>query len=271
MRQCIRFAVLAVGVLTAILAVGFAFRLSWATPLWGWPDSRLSFIFLGSIAAAIAAPTLWFGLSDELGGVPGGALNIATIGTASGIYLLRLYARRHDGQLLVTALVVLAIAAASAGLYFYCRTIPIRDRRPTPLPVRASFGLFALALIFASLALMRHTAHIFPWPLRDDTAVMIGCIFLGNAVYFIYGLSERPWGESAGQLIAFLAYDLVLIGPFLRHINHVLPAHRLSLTLYIVVLIYSGALALFYLLIAPETRLWGTPPGGIGNTNVRPA
>ena len=115
MRKYLRFLLLAIGIVTAVLAVGITFRLSWATHLWAWPDSRLSFIFLGSIAAAIAAPVIWIGLTGELGAIPGGAINIATIGTTAAIYLLRLYTRRDDGQLLATAIIFLLIAVASRG------------------------------------------------------------------------------------------------------------------------------------------------------------
>jgi hypothetical protein len=66
----------------------------------------------------------------------------------------------------------------------------------------------------------------------------------------------RPvWGNASGQLLAFLAYDLVLIGPYVAHWSAVSPTMRLSLGLYIAVLVYSGGLAIFYLAMNPPTRL----------------
>ena len=41
-------------------------------------------------------------------------------------------------------------------------------------------------------------------------------IFLGSAIYFAYGLQRPVWGNAKGQLLGFLAYDLVLIVPFVR-------------------------------------------------------
>ena len=255
-KTFVRIALSISGAITALLAFGFAFQLAWATKLWGWPDSRLSYIFLGSIAAAIAAPVIWIALSNELGAVVGGALNIATICASTGLYLLHLHTRRGEGKLLIIAVVLGVVFVLSVALFIQSRNIPIQDRRPIPFPVKLSFGIFFIALVAASTALLLRAAHVFPWPLRGDTSVMIGCIFLGNAIYFAYGLSSKYWGAVTGQLIAFLAYDLVLIGPFVRHFKHVLPAHRLSLTVYVIVLVGSGALSLYYLFISPSTRLW---------------
>lgn len=268
MTRYVRFALVISGAVTALLAFGFALQLDWATRLWGWPDSRLSYIFLGSIAAAIAAPIIWVALSNELGAIVGGTLNIATICATAGIYLVRLHASRDEGKLLAIAVALGVVFILSIALFVLSRDVPIHDQRQIPVPVRVSFGVFAIALIAASTALLLRAAHVFPWPLRSDTSVLIGCIFIGNAVYFLYGLSAKYWGAVIGQLIAFLAYDLVLIGPFLRHFNHVLPSHRLSLTVYIVVLVGSGALSVYYLLIAPSTRLWGSPFDDAGRTDT---
>lgn len=80
---------------------------------------------------------------------------------------------------------------------------------------------------------------------------------MGAAFYFLLGMTSRNWGEATGQLLGFLAYDLVLIGPYLCHFGRVLPAYRPSLIIHVIVLLVSGALAVCYLFVAPETRLWG--------------
>jgi hypothetical protein len=56
-------------------------------------------------------------------------------------------------------------------------------------------------------------------------------------------------------LLGFLAYDLVLIGPFLQHFSTVRPEMRLSLVLYTAVVVYSGLLAIYFLFLHPPTRL----------------
>lgn len=259
MQLYLRFSILIIGVVNAVLAFGLAFQNSWATNLWAWPDSRLTYIFLGSIAAAIAAPTIWIGLSGELGAATGGALNLLIAFGGSAIYLFHLWIHRSDDRILAVAVVLAIIAFSSLGLLIYCHSIPVQDTRSTPLPVRAAFGVFATVLIAVSLALLRRAAHVFPWPLRADSSVVIGFVFLGAAFYFLLGMMSRYWGEAIGQLLGFLAYDLVLIAPYLRHFGRVLPAYRPSLIIYVSVLLVSGALATYYLCIAPDTRLWGQP------------
>jgi hypothetical protein len=81
------------------------------------------------------------------------------------------------------------------------------------------------------------------------------CIFLGDAFYFLYGLFRPRWGNALGQLLSFLAYDLVLIVPFVLLFDTVKPDRMFSLIVYTAVLIYSGGLAIYYLLINPQTRL----------------
>ncbi len=71
----------------------------------------------------------------------------------------------------------------------------------------------------------------------------------------------RPWGPLAkvGQrdrtASGFLAYDLVLIVPFLKHFATVNAAHRPSLVVYTAVLVYSGVLAAYYLFVHASTHL----------------
>ena len=94
---------------------------------------------------------------------------------------------------------------------------------------------------------------VFPWDLNPDSSVVFGCIFLGDAFYFLYALLRPRWGNAFGQLLSFLAYDLVLIVPFLLLVNTVKPDHMLGLIIYIAVLVYSGGLAVYYLFIDSQT------------------
>lgn len=108
----------------------------------------------------------------------------------------------------------------------------------------------------AALRTRRSPHTIFPWPLRPDSSTLFGCIFLGDACYFFYGLLVPRWQNAYGQLLSFLAYDLVLIVPFLELFASVSPERRLSLILYVAVLLYSGMLAIYYLLVNENTRGW---------------
>jgi hypothetical protein len=120
--------------------------------------------------------------------------------------------------------------------------------------VRISFGFFVLSLLLAGIALILRMP-IFPWDLNPDSSVFFGCIFLGDAFYFIYALLRPRWGNAFGQLLSFLAYDLVLIVPFVQLLGSVKPGHRINLIVYIAVLVYSAGLAVYYLFIHPRTRI----------------
>jgi len=86
--------------------------------------------------------------------------------------------------------------------------------------VRYSFAGFGLALLLAGTALVMVRRNIFPWPLSPENSVFYGCIFIGAMCYFLYGLVYPYWANARGQLLGFLAYDLVLIGPFLLAFLH---------------------------------------------------
>ncbi|MBX3080792.1 MAG: hypothetical protein KF716_04100 [Anaerolineae bacterium] len=65
---------------------------------------------------------------------------------------------------------------------------------------------------------------------------------------------DPSWHNAAGQLLGFLAYDVVLIVPFIQHFSDVIPEHRVSLIVYTTVVVGSALLAIYYLFIHPETR-----------------
>jgi hypothetical protein len=85
--------------------------------------------------------------------------------------------------------------------------------------------------------------------------VIFGCIFLGDAFYFLYGMFRPQWHNALGQLLSFLAYDLVLIIPFIGLLNTVKPERYVNLVVYLAVLLYSAGLAIYYLFINTQTRL----------------
>ena len=147
------------------------------------------------------------------------------------------------------------MAVVSLATFLWSRRFELRDPRPTPRLVRVSFGIFVVSLILAGSALVIQVP-VFPWKLDPKSSVMFGCIFLGDAFYFLYGLIYPHWHNALGQLLSFLAYDLVLIFPFLLLFKTVKPEFTLSLAVYVAVLLYSAALAVYYLFINQRTRIW---------------
>ena len=203
----------------------------------------------------LPAPVLWIGLSGELAAITGGALNfLATYGGmaiyAAGVYL----SDTSRGPVLLFAVVCAFFAAVCLTLLLWARRLVFHDNRPTPRAVRISFAVFIVVLLLAGGSLVLKRSNIFPWPLGPEQSVLYGWIFLGAALYFTYGVVKPVWGNAVGQLLGFLAYDLVLIIPFLRHFATVKPELRINLTVYTAVLIYSGLLAIWFLFVNRSTR-----------------
>jgi len=255
MRTPARFVLVLSALTTLIAAAGFAFQLPWALWLWPWQDGRLSYIFIGSIAAAIGAPILWIGVRGVSAAIPGGALNLIVALGGMSLYVFSLWVRDGGTRLLLTALVLGALALINVWLFLATYRLPAPDTRPTPAVVRASFGLFAVVLVSVSAAMVLRAPHVFPWPLKADSSVMFGLIFLGASLYFIYGVVRPFWFNAFGQLLGFLAYDVVLLYPYAQHFANVKPDHLPSLTVYMTVIIYSLLLALYFLVLDPRTRI----------------
>jgi len=242
------------GISSLLLAVGFIFRLPSITNLWPWEDGRYSYLFIGSIFAAAGAAAVWVVWAGDMGVLAGGTLNISIISTTSACYFFLLAFRDHRSNLIVYGILALVMAIIAAGSFLSSRRIPITDPRPTPNFVRVSFRVFVAGLILAGCALV-FRLPVFPWDLNPDSSIIFGFIFLGNASYFAYGLYLPRWHNAIGQLSGFLAYDLVLIVPFVLLMNSVKPNHMLGLVIYIIVLLYSGGLAIYYLFLNPQSRL----------------
>jgi hypothetical protein len=153
-------------------------------------------------------------------------------------------------------------AVFNLWLFLWSRRLPVAETQPTPRLVSISYAAFAAVLILVGGALVLKTPNVFPWPLKPETSVVFGWIFIGDAFYFLHALLRRTWQSARAQLWSFLAYDLVLIGPFLAHLAVVKPELLTSLLVYMAVLVYSGGLAIYYLFINRATRAWSTNVDG---------
>ena len=250
--KMIRILLLIGRLVVLVLAFGFIFRVPLVFSLWPWEDGRYSYLFIGSILAAISAAALWIGWTGELGILPAGSLNIFVIALTASLYFFNLTSRGRP-DMLVFGLASILMVFVSGATFLWSRRLPLTDSRPTPMPVLVSFGIFVVSLFLAGGALVLRLP-VFSWDLNPDSSVIFGCIFLGDAFYFLYGLFRPRWGNAFGQLLSFLAYDLVLIIPFVLLFDTVKPERMFSLVVYTAVLIYSGGLAIYYLLINPQTR-----------------
>jgi len=256
MHRYFRYLLVVLGATGLLGAAAFFMQAPWIAGLWPWPAyGRLSNIFVASILAAAAAPVMWIGLSGELAAITGGALNFMVTYGGMAAFSLGVYlSATGRTPILLFTIVCAALAIVCLVLIIWARRIPFHATRPTPRVVRISFGVFIVVLLLAGGSLVLKTQRIFPWSLNAQQSVLYGWIFLGAAFYFAYGVARPVWGNAVGQLLGFLAYDLVLIIPFLRHFSTVTPDLRVNLTVYTAVLVYSGLLAIWFLFIHRSTR-----------------
>ena len=243
------------GVFIMALALGFAYQVPLAIQVWPWSVSPLSYLFIGSILAAVSVAMFWIGWTEEYGALPAGTLNVFVIALTTTLYFCSHILQDERGDFWPYALAGIVSIVMSAGTFLWSRRIPLQDPRRTPRFILISFGIFVVSLILAGGALVLRQP-VFPWPLTPEASIIFGCIFLGDAFYFVHALFYPRWHNAAGQLLSFLAYDLFLIFPFLRLFETVKPEFKLSLTVYMLILIYSGLLAAYYLFINKETRMW---------------
>ncbi len=253
MNRFYRTAFVIVGSLSFILTVGLYLHMPLVTGILPRTGSYPIHIFLAAITASITASLLWIGFSGELGAVAGGAIDLAVF--YIGLTIFQVLSPQDGSQRqLVGVFLCLAAAIVSLGIFLRFRRYPIEDRRPMPLPVRVSFGVFVAVLLLVGSAILLRVPNVFAWTLNPMSSALIGCFFLGSSCYFLYGLLFQHWHTACGQLWSFLAYDLVLIVPFLLHFATVSSAQQPSLIVNTVILVYSAALALYYLLLKKETR-----------------
>lgn len=247
----------AVACIQVLLGLGFALRVPVVIRLWPFSyTGTMAYIFIGSIFTAAGASTLWCLWTRAYGALIGVALDYLFITIPLTVFTLQV-ARGSS------ALIVFAVALGAAGVFglimlLVTRRFPLPKQPPLPLPVRAAFGIFIVALLIVGGALILKTPNILPWSVTTSASVIYGWMYLGAAAYFAYALIRPRWYNAGGQLIGFLAYDLVLILPFLQSLPSIEPRYATSLIVYTIVVAGSGLLAAYYLFINAETRLTRT-------------
>lgn len=253
--KTIRVLLIAIGLIQIFFAIAFFLQWPFATRLWPFPGTTpLTFIFVASIFAAAAASTLWATLSENYGALAGIGLDYLTILAPVAVFAYQVGTSSANPGLTTYALICVFGALFGLGLFIWSARIPLDRSHPMPGPVRWSFIVFIIALLIVGGRLVFQVPNSIPWNITPELSVLMGWMFLGAAVYFAYGLLRPSWANTAGQLAGFLAYDLVLIVPFLNRLPAAAPEHRVSLIIYIVVLVFSGLLAAYYLFLHAPTR-----------------
>ena len=247
-RLAVRGALILVAVALLFVGVNFLFRSHLAIALWPWTDGPLSFLFVSSIVLAEGATMAWFAWSLELSAARGGALGFALMNGGIAVFTASLSAGpgRPGPLLLGWAVTTGLLALGGVALFFFGPHFPRQDTRPSPALVRLSFLVFALALFAITFMLLARFPIVFPWKLKPESSTMFGFLFLASACYFLDGFLRPGVANAAGQLLGFFVYDAILIPPYLRHWPKTAGGFRVSLTIYLVFLFGSAALAVWF-------------------------
>jgi hypothetical protein len=237
-------------------------------------SSDVSDLFVASMLWAAAVPVGWclFVRSDRA--FTGIFLDYLVILLPVGVLSLGLGLRDGSGGPIALAVGAFAVSVFAAWMLRWARRHPWRSAQPTPRPVLGAFAIFVGTLVIVGGLLIAGTPGILPWPVTRTLSTLYGLMFLGAAAYFAYGLVDRRWENAGGQLAGFLAYDVVLIVPFVVRLVTGEPSYygttgetlRLNLIGYTLVIAFSAAVAVVYLFVVPETRILGRRPAATPQT-----
>lgn len=265
MTRFIRTALYLVCIIQFALAFAFIFQVPQIISLWPFPGTTpLTFIFIASIFAAAAASTAWALSTHTYGALVGIGIDYLLILIPVGVLSWQL--GRSSGAANLSAYAVICFLGALFGVWLilWANRFPIPPNPPVPALVRGSFVVFIIALLIVSTQLILKVPNVIPWKITPELSVVIGWMFIGAAGYFVYATLRPSWGNAGGQLAGFLAYDLVLIVPFLQRLPASPPDFRTNLIIYIAVVTYSGLLAVYFLFIHKTTRFFGRKAGTSG-------
>ena len=253
--KVIRYGLFLIGAIQALLAIAFFFQMPFAVSLWPFEGTTpLTFIFVSSIFLAAAASTLWAAGSKNYGALVGIGLDYIMILAPVAILSFQLGASSGNSQLTTYGIACVLGALFGLGLVLWSIRIPIDRTLPMPGFVRWSFIAFIGALLLVSTRLILKVPNSIPWKITPELSVVIGWMFFGAALYFAYGLLRPSWLNSAGQLCGFLAYDVVLIVPFLTRLPTTTAENLPGMIIYTTIVVFSGLLAIYYLFINKPTR-----------------
>lgn len=254
MNKFTRYGLCFIAAVQFFFAVAFYQQWSFAVNLWPFEGTTpLTFIFIASIFAAAAAPTLWAAVTENYGALAG--IGLDYLGILLPVTIIS-FQSAADGNTNMISYGILCLIGAlfGIGLLRWSLRFPLDRSLPLPGLVRGAFVFFIIALAIVSSLLITKSPNVIPWAITPTLSLVIGWMFVGAAVYFIYGLLRPSWLNGAGQLLGFLFYDLVLIVPFATRLSAVSDENRLGLYVYTAVVTFSGLLAIYFLFINRTTR-----------------
>jgi hypothetical protein len=200
MFKTVRYTLFLICAIQFLLAIAFFAQWPFVVQLWPFPGTTpLTFIFIASIFAAAAASTLWATVTENYGALAGIGLDYLMILLPVSILSFQLGASTGNSQLTGYGIACVFGALFGLGLVLWSIRIPIDRTLPMPRLVRWSFVVFITALLIVSIQLILKVPNVIPWTITPDLSVVIGAMFLGAALYFIYALIRPGWLNAAGS------------------------------------------------------------------------
>jgi hypothetical protein len=253
----IRLILIAVAIPALLLGLGFIVNLPQVTAGWPFPVTRLTHLFLAAVSFAFAAPVLWAAWTWDFAGVAGVGLTVAVSYALFSLIIVTLIGPNQG--IWLNLVLAIAVALIGFGGFVFGANREPKDRRVTPMWVRALFGVFAALLILSGGAMMLRVANILPWAVDPESAQLVGALFVGNSAIFLWAIARPVWTHATAAWLAFIVYDIFLVLPLVTHLSDVLPEHTLGLWLYLGVLVVSFVGGVYALFIDPKTRIMGAP------------
>jgi hypothetical protein len=228
-----------------ILTFGFLTRADWALRLWPLAEGPLGYRFIGSILLAQATALGWTAVTLELNYGRGGTVGYAAMNLGFALFAAARYRQSPDPLMLGWLVACGVLCVGGLILFFLGRDYPKRNAGPVPGLVRWSFLVLSAALTVATVMLLARAPIVFPWPLKPETSILFGLFYFASITYFFDGWWRPAMGNCLGQLAAFFMYDIVLIPPYLKHWPKAHGGFRISLAIYLAVLIWTTLLAVW--------------------------
>jgi hypothetical protein len=286
-----RLACLAIAAPVTVLSIGFFFRADWAINAWPWPEAKMSYVFLAAIGAATVGALVWVAISGDVAALAPGAINTTVSMVLGAVYFGQRGIRQDDGEMLLWAVSCLVYGILVFRIFLWSRSRVVLSTMPTPTYLRWSFLVAASVLTTVGFLAYVQLPHIYPWDVQPGTSSLFGALFLGAASVFVYGLARPVWAFTAGNLWAFLAYDIILLIPYIGMIGDDADSttgggyydyygggttttstgdgvNMPSLVIYLTVITLSLMVICYTLFVRPQTRIRLRPidirPQGLG-------
>jgi hypothetical protein len=252
------------GLAFTILAVGFIARIPWTVSLLPLHfdttyNDTLGFMFIASMVSAWGVSSIYIGATGKIAPAFTTLINYILVFGGLGILYLQLSLQNtnsvNQSALSVMGIFSILIALFSAYWLWLLRNTAVSNPIPMPKTLRRAIGVMTLFVGITSMSLIVFKYNILPWDGTTIFGIVYGWLFVGTGAALLYALVRNKWEIVAAQLLGFLAYDLVLIPPFIDFFSQVRPDKLPGLIMYFCFVVGSAILAIYYLFFDVRTRI----------------